>query len=54
MPPEPMAVRGAKRLGQCCAEIRPDKDRDDIWFCTKPEGHTGQHEATIKWGRADA
>ena len=43
----PEAVKGAKRLGQCCAELPVE---GGVWFCVKPAGHDGQHEATVKWG----
>jgi len=43
---EPQAIKGAKRLGQCCAELPVEAA---IWYCMKPGGHDGQHEATVKW-----
>lgn len=43
----PESVRGARRLGQCCAELPGSRG---VWYCTKPEAHDGQHEATVKWG----
>lgn len=38
-----------RNLGQCLAELRIGAGRN-VWYCTKPDDHDGQHEATVKWG----
>lgn len=46
---DPTMARAKRNLGQCIAEL-PIQGESNVWYCTKPEGHDGQHEATVKWG----